>query len=176
MSRGAGEVVRAVLLGGLVAGVVSACGLPVENGPVTRTADLCQTNFQTCVMPIFINPIKRSDSSLVTCNASNCHALGGNGGTFTLLSDPLRNYEILQNNFTNFLAPDDSPLLAEPLRDSVTRGTISGIVTFHGGGDIFPGEGDLCYQAIRSWIAEQVTNQATCSTCTAVATTSCGYP
>jgi len=108
---------------------------------------------------------------------SSCHVLGGNGGTFTLLSDPLRNYEILQNNFTNFQSPDDSPLLAEPLLDSVTRPTISGIVTFHGGLDIFPSEGDQCYQAIRRWIAEQVTDQATCSVCTAIAnvTTSCGY-
>jgi hypothetical protein len=177
MSRDVAVVIRTIFLGGLLAGVVSACGQSVQNGPVTRAADLCQTNFTTCVMPIFINPIRRSDMTLVTCNASSCHALLGNGGNFTLLPDPVKNYQVLQNNFTNFLSPDDSQLLAEPLRDSVTRASIAGIVTFHGGGDIFPSEGDLCYQAIRSWIAEQVTNQATCSVCTAIAnpTASCGY-
>lgn len=176
MSRGNGGVFRAVFLGGLLAGMVSACGQSVENGPVTRTADLCQTNFQTCIMPIFNSPMRRSNLSSVSCMDSSCHVLGGNGGTFTLLSDTLKNYEILQNNFTNFQSPDDSPLLAEPLLDSVTRGTISGIVTFHGGGDIFPSEGDLCYQKIKSWIAEQVTNQTSCSVCVAInPTVSCGY-
>jgi len=163
---------RAAPLGALLVFVLSSCGEPVENPPVTRSAELCQNEFQTCVMPILSSPIKRRQGDFRACTDSACHVSGGNGGRFTLsFTDMDSNVTAIMDNFVNFTFVDQSPLLAKPT---------AGDPAFHGGDDIFPNSSDPCYSAIRSWLAKQVPSRtdASCGTCVSVAnpTASCGFP
>jgi hypothetical protein len=172
MSRCRGSFIRVAPLGALLVLALSACGEAVENAPVARGVELCQNDFQTCVMPILSSPIKRRQGDFRACTDSACHVSGGNGGRFTLsFTDMDTNVTAIMDNFVNFTFVDQSPLLAKPT---------AGDPAFHGGDDIFPGPSDQCYVAIRSWLAKQVPTRtdAACGVCVSVAnpTASCGFP
>jgi hypothetical protein len=146
-----------------------ACGQQVPNAPAPVASQLCSDDFKTCVMPVLSRPIRRAGGSVVSCSDSNCHALGGNGGRFTLGPDDDANF-LSVSNFVNRTNPDASLLLIEPAADSVLS---SPAAAFHGGGDIFPSSSDACFQALRAWIA----NQAACGSCVPVPNNvNCGYP
>lgn len=165
------------LLGAALCGLgLVACGVQVPNERATTSSDLCFNDFQTCVMPVLSGQIRRRGGAIISCADGNCHAPGGNGGRFALGSDDNANFLVVKN-FVNFTSPDDSLVLVEPTQDDVAP---SAVAAFHGGGEIFPSKSDACYVAIRSWISNQVTDQASpaCGTCTPIADTfaSCGYP
>jgi len=151
-----------------------ACGQPVpgetvQNSVAPIVGQLCSNDFRTCVMPVLSRPMRRLGGSVVACNDSNCHAVGGNGGRFTLGPDDNANF-LSASNFVDRNNPDTSLLLVEPTVDSVLS---TATAAFHGGGDIFPSSSDACFSAVRSWI----TNTAACGSCTAVPlSTPCGYP
>src|ERR1051325_148591 len=76
---------------------VVGCGQPVPNGPPDATlggtnAQLCQNDFQTCVMPVLSGQIKRRGGAVISCTDGNCHAQGGSGGRFSLGSDVNANF------------------------------------------------------------------------------------
>lgn len=163
------------LLGAALCGLgIVACGVQVPNERATTSSELCVNNFQTCVMPVLSGQIRRRGGAIISCTDGNCHAPGGNGGRFTLGADNDANLLAIQN-FVNFTNPDDSLVLVEPTQDDVSP---SAVAAFHGGGEIFPSKSDACYVVIRTWINNQVTDQAACGACTAIADTftSCGYP
>ena len=155
---------------------VLACGVDVPNQPAVTSAELCANDFDTCVMPVLSGQIRRRGGAIVSCTDSNCHAVGGNGGRFTLGTDNSVNF-LVAKSFVNFTSPHDSLLLVEPTQDDVSPSTVA---AFHGGGEIFPSRTDACYLTIYNWISNQIPNQSTTGACgcTPVASTfaSCGYP
>ena len=155
---------------------VLACGVDVPNQPAVTSAELCANDFDTCVMPVLSGQIRRRGGAIVSCTDSNCHAVGGNGGRFTLGADNSVNF-LVAKSFVNFTSPHDSLLLVEPTQDDVSPSTVA---AFHGGGEIFPSRTDACYLTIYNWISNQIPNQSTTGACgcTPVASTfaSCGYP
>lgn len=155
---------------------VVACGKQVPNERVTATATLCQSDFNTCVMPVLSGQIRRRGGAVISCTDGNCHAQGGSGGRFSLGADITANFNAAKN-FVNFTNPRESLLLVEPTQDDVAPSAAAGT---HGGGEIFPSTGDACYLAIYNWINKQIpdpNSTATCG-CAPVADTfaSCGYP
>jgi hypothetical protein len=155
---------------------VVACGERVPNERAVTSADVCQSDFERCVMPVLSGQIKRRGGATISCSDGNCHAAGGSGGRFSLGSDVNANF-LAAKNFINLTSPDDSVLLVEPTQDDVAPSAGAGT---HGGGEIFPSRSDACYLAIRNWASNQVADQTSpaCGTCTPIASTfaSCGYP
>ncbi len=153
-----------------------ACGVEVPNQPAATASELCANDFDNCVMPVLSGQIRRRGGAIISCTDGNCHAVGGNGGRFTLGADNTVNFSVVKN-FVNFTSPHDSLLLVEPTQDDVSP---SPVAAFHGGGEIFPSRTDACYLAIYNWISNQIPDASTTGSCgcTPIANTftSCGYP
>ncbi len=155
-----------------VVALLSACdNVSVEDTPDTAAATLCYADYQTCV-----DPILQAVVSNVTCSASACHALGGNGGGFKINQNPATDAEFMVNffaakAFANLTTPTQSKLLLEPLQGSF------GITGSHGGGSIFPNTSDPCYQTILTWISKQVgaDDSPSCGVCTPINVSACGF-
>lgn len=154
---------------------VVSCGEQVPSQAVMTQNDLCQNDFETCVMPVLSGQIPRRGGAVISCMDSNCHVNGGSGGRFTLGADNNANFQAVKN-LINMTSPQDSLLLVEPTQDNVAPSAVAGT---HGGGEIFPSRSDACYTTISNWISNQVLTQtsSSCGLCTPVSNTmtSCGY-
>lgn len=165
----------------LVLATASGCGQTATNSPAAATAQLCETNFEVCVMPVFMSVIKRSGTDISACTdgtlgqcscmGSSCHVGGGNGGRFTLsFTDMVTNRNSIILMFADFNNVANSTILTRPL---------AGTGEAHGGLDIFRDTSDPCYVAIHTWLSQQVQDQsdARCASCAQIAniTAACGY-
>jgi len=150
-----------------------SCGEQVPSLVATTQNDLCQNDFDACVMPVMSGQITRRGGAIVSCMDSACHVAGGSGGRFTLGTDNNANFQAIKN-LVNMTSPPDSLLLVEPTQDDVAPSAVAGT---HGGGEIFPSRSDGCYVAISNWISNQVLTQtsSSCGLCTPPSMTSCGY-
>ncbi|MGI9303872.1 MAG: hypothetical protein ACR2RB_14415 [Gammaproteobacteria bacterium] len=150
---------------------------PVTVGEAPRTGQTqCLADYRTCVDPIF-HSVLLGATGQVTCSAGGCHDnSSGSGGAFKIIPNPGTDADLAANfntarAFSNLGRPADSKLLLEPL-----AGT-SDISGTHTGGDIFPGTGDVCYQAIIDWISLRVDDQnsAGCGACSVPNLSQCGF-
>jgi len=164
---------RQVLLPGILVSLTACDSVSVTSEATGQT--LCFNYYASCVNPVFDAVIGNK-----TCSASGCHNINqGSGGAFKIASnvtDP-NGEQMLANFFSakSFANTQDatlSKLLLEPL-----SGTFS-IVGSHTGGNIFPSNGDACYQEILSWIQMPVDDKDDPLQCTASCTpgvpASCG--
>lgn len=160
---------------------VISCGQQVPSRPAMTQNEVCENDFDTCIMPILSSQIRREGGAFVSCMDGNCHVAGGNGGRFTLGANSAANLQSVKN-LINLSGPASSLLLVEPTNDNVAASAVAGT---HGGGNIFQATGDACYRAIRIWLENQFSPPASgnCGLCQVTPdasvsnpTLSCGYP
>jgi hypothetical protein len=163
----------------VAAGLLAACGQQVSPAPVKLTGGtLCYADYQKCVSPVF-DAVIHAQSGNATCSAGGCHSeYTGSGGAFKIYPNPAANssemlanfYTVTNNGFVNLDNPDESKLLLKP--SAMGRSVFA-----HSGGNIFPNANDACYVAIRSWIANRVSdsNDPACGACTPPTISNCGY-
>ncbi len=172
-------MIRAVFTISFAVLILAGCLDEVDIQPDAANGQtLCLADYQMCVDPIFHANINGSSGSPVTCSASGCHDVNsGSGGGFKIFPNAgADDIKILANftsakAFANLSTSSRSKLLLEPLNG------ISAISGTHTGGDIFPNQNDVCYQAILSWISTRVddTNASSCGRCTVPTISACGF-
>lgn len=158
--------------------LLAGCENQITPQPLSATGStLCLADYQRCVNPVF-DAVISGRTGPATCSAGGCHSqTNGSGGAFKVYPGAAPDSAELRANFfsarafANLDDPASSRLLQKP-----TAGR-SAAIGGHAGGDIFPGTSDVCYLAVRQWIANRVDSEtaSTCGSCVPPELSACGY-